>query len=100
MQITVDGTEYGIEVEPDMPLLWLLRDELGIYDPKYGCGIAACGACTVHLDGLAARPHGFRVRGGDSRMGIETLPCSTCHGQKTNPLPGGAPGAEPVTSRS
>ena len=55
MQITVDGTEYGIEVEPDMPLLWLLRDELGIHGPKYGCGIAACGACTVHLDGLAVR---------------------------------------------
>ncbi|MCK0167723.1 (2Fe-2S)-binding protein [Jannaschia sp. S6380] len=55
MQITVDGTPHDIEVEGDMPLLWLLRDELGYLGPKYGCGIAACGACTVHLDGLAVR---------------------------------------------
>ena len=55
MQITVNGTAHEIDVEPDMPLLWLLRDELGITGPKYGCGIAQCGACTVHVDGLAAR---------------------------------------------
>ncbi|MGB3554467.1 MAG: (2Fe-2S)-binding protein, partial [Jannaschia sp.] len=55
MELTVDGTRYEVEVEPDMPLLWLLRDELGIHGPKYGCGIARCGACTVHLDGLAVR---------------------------------------------
>ncbi|WP_179378684.1 (2Fe-2S)-binding protein [Jannaschia marina] len=55
MRLTVDGTEHELDVEPDMPLLWLLRDELGLHGPKYGCGIAACGACTVHLDGLAVR---------------------------------------------
>jgi len=55
MQITVDGTTHDLEVEAEMPLLWLLRDELGIHGPKYGCGIAQCGACTVHLDGLAVR---------------------------------------------
>jgi isoquinoline 1-oxidoreductase alpha subunit len=55
MRLTVNGTSHEIEVEPDMPLLWLLRDELGITGPKYGCGIAACGACTVHLDGVAVR---------------------------------------------
>lgn len=55
MKLTVDGTPRDLDVEPDMPLLWLLRDELGIHGPKYGCGISACGACTVHLDGLAVR---------------------------------------------
>ncbi len=55
MQLTVDGTLHEIDVEPDMPLLWVLRDELGLTGPKYGCGIAQCGACTVHLDGQAVR---------------------------------------------
>ncbi|MFT4784479.1 MAG: isoquinoline 1-oxidoreductase alpha subunit [Akkermansiaceae bacterium] len=55
MEIIVNGTGYNVDVEPDMPLLWVLRDELGITGPKYGCGIAQCGACTVHLDGVAVR---------------------------------------------
>ncbi|MGB3408299.1 MAG: (2Fe-2S)-binding protein [Jannaschia sp.] len=55
MRLTVNGTDHEIDVEDDMPLLWVLRDELGIHGPKYGCGIAHCGACTVHLDGLAVR---------------------------------------------
>ena len=55
MQITVNGTPHEVDVDPDMPLLWLLRDVLGITGPKYGCGIAMCGACTVHLDGIAVR---------------------------------------------
>lgn len=55
MQITVNGTQHEVDVEEDMPLLWVLRDELGITGPKYGCGIAQCGACTVHVDGMAVR---------------------------------------------
>lgn len=55
MRLTVNRVQYDIDVEPDMPLLWVLRDELGITGTKYGCGIAQCGACTVHLDGLAVR---------------------------------------------
>lgn len=55
MQIKVNGTEHTVDVEDDMPLLWVLRDELGITGPKYGCGIAQCGACTVHVDGVAVR---------------------------------------------
>jgi len=56
MKLSVDGTMHDLgEIEPDMPLLWALRDELGITCVKYGCGIAQCGACTVHLDGVAAR---------------------------------------------
>ena len=53
--LTVNGTEHLLEVEPDMPLLWALRETLGLTGTKFGCGIAACGACTVHLDGRAVR---------------------------------------------
>lgn len=55
MQFNVDGTIHDLDVEDDMPLLWVLRDEIGIKGVKYGCGIAQCGACTVHLDGVAVR---------------------------------------------
>lgn len=55
MRITVNGTTHELEVEPEMPLLWALRDELGVTGPKYGCGIGACGACTVHVDGKPVR---------------------------------------------
>lgn len=55
MKLTVNGTEHEVDVEPEMPLLWVLRDELNIKGPKYGCGIAQCGACTVHVDGMAVR---------------------------------------------
>ena len=55
MQLFVNGKEREVDVEDDMPLLWVLRDELGITGVKYGCGIAQCGACTVHMDGVAVR---------------------------------------------
>ena len=55
MQISVNGETHQVDVTPDMPLLWVLRDELGITGPKYGCGVAQCGACTVHVDGEAVR---------------------------------------------
>jgi isoquinoline 1-oxidoreductase alpha subunit len=55
MEISVNGEKRQIDVTLDMPLLWVLRDELGIMGPKYGCGIAQCGACTVHIDGMAVR---------------------------------------------
>lgn len=55
MKLKVNGVAYEADVEDDMPLLWVLRDELKIKGPKYGCGIAQCGACTVHLDGEAVR---------------------------------------------
>ena len=55
MQINVNGKSHELGVEPDMPLLWVLRDVLGMTGTKFGCGIAQCGACTVHLDGEAVR---------------------------------------------
>lgn len=61
MQITVNGTMRDVEAEPDTPLLWVLRDELGLMGTKYGCGIAQCGACTVHVDGMAARACQVRI---------------------------------------
>ena len=55
MKVRVNGTERTLEVDPEMPLLWALRDVLGLTGTKYGCGEALCGACTVHLDGHAVR---------------------------------------------
>jgi isoquinoline 1-oxidoreductase subunit alpha len=53
--LSVNGTERSFDGEEDMPLLWYLRDELGLTGTKFGCGVAQCGACTVHLDGSAVR---------------------------------------------
>ncbi|MCP3971752.1 MAG: (2Fe-2S)-binding protein [Rhodobacteraceae bacterium] len=53
MKITVNGNRHELDVSPDMPLLWVLRDELNVTGPKYGCGVAQCGACMVHVDGEA-----------------------------------------------
>ncbi|MEJ6390154.1 (2Fe-2S)-binding protein [Gymnodinialimonas ulvae] len=61
MQLTVNGDLLEIDVEPDMPLLWVLREELGLTGTKYGCGVAQCGACTVHIDGFAERSCQARV---------------------------------------
>lgn len=55
MKLTINGTEIEADVEPETPLLWVLRDALGMTGTKFGCGIAQCGACTVHLDGVPIR---------------------------------------------
>jgi isoquinoline 1-oxidoreductase alpha subunit len=55
VKLTVNGKPVELDVEPDMPVLWLLRDRLGLTGTKFGCGIAQCGACTVHVDGHARR---------------------------------------------
>jgi isoquinoline 1-oxidoreductase subunit alpha len=53
--VTVNGTQHQVDLEPDTPLLWALRDAVGLTGTKFGCGIAQCGACTVHINGQAMR---------------------------------------------
>ena len=59
--ITVNKKEYTVDVDPDMPLVWVLRDYAGLKGTKFGCGIAACGACTVHLNGKSVRSCQLRI---------------------------------------
>ena len=55
LELTVNGTTRQVDVEPEMPLLWVLRDELGLTGTKFGCGVASCGACTVEMGGVTVR---------------------------------------------
>ena len=55
LRLTINGKSHDVDVEPDVPLLWVIRDTIGMTGTKYGCGIAQCGACTVHIDGVATR---------------------------------------------
>jgi isoquinoline 1-oxidoreductase subunit alpha len=61
VNLAINGTAHAVEAEPDMPLLWALRDFLNLTGTKYGCGIAACGACTVHIDGQPVRSCQFPI---------------------------------------
>lgn len=71
MQITVNGQSHELDADPQMPLLWALRDHLGLMGTKYGCGIAQCGVCTVHMDGAAVRA--CQIRLGDVSGDITTI---------------------------
>jgi isoquinoline 1-oxidoreductase subunit alpha len=72
---TVNGRPQQVDVDPQTPLLWVLRDTLGLTGTKYGCGIAQCGACTVHVDGVAMRSCSVPVEGiaGQSVTTIEGI---------------------------
>jgi isoquinoline 1-oxidoreductase alpha subunit len=59
--LTINGKTFTLDVEPDTPLLWAIRENAGLTGTKYGCGIAQCGACTVHMDGVATRSCGISV---------------------------------------
>ena len=74
ISLTVNGTDHTLDLEPEMPLLWVLREALGLTGTKYGCGISACGACTVHLNGRAVRSC--------------TLPLSAAAGQRVTTIEG------------
>jgi isoquinoline 1-oxidoreductase subunit alpha len=63
ISLTVNGQKHDVDVDPETPLLWVLRDSLGLTGTKYGCGIAQCGACTVHVDGTAMRSCSIPVEG-------------------------------------
>ncbi len=67
IKLTINGTPREIDAEPDMPVLWVLRDLLGLTGTKYGCGEALCGACTVHLDGEAVRACVTPIRRAEGR---------------------------------
>ena len=75
MKISVNGKSHTLDVEPEMPLLWALRDELDIKGPKFGCGIAQCGSCTVLLNGEPVRSCNYPVSGaaGQKVITIEGL---------------------------
>ena len=60
-RLNINGQTHEVDVDPDTPLLWVLRDGLGLTGTKFGCGIAQCGACTVHIDGVATRSCGVVV---------------------------------------
>ena len=73
MELQVDGRRRTIEADGDTPLLWILRDELGITGVKFGCGIAMCGACTVHVDGAPRRACSLPVKLLDKHNEITTI---------------------------
>ena len=83
-KLRVNGQEHEVNVDPDMPLLWLLRDILGLVGTKYGCGIGQCGSCTVHLDGIAIRSCLVRVADVASQS-IKTIE-GLADGVKLHPL--------------
>jgi isoquinoline 1-oxidoreductase subunit alpha len=97
--LSINGEKHSVDAPPDMPLLWVLRDLLGLTGTKFGCGIAQCGACTVHLDGQAVRscvlpvsavgakaivtiegvgatPSGKKVQ--DAWLGVDVVQCGYC----------------------
>ena len=63
LRLNINGKDYDVDVEPETPLLWAIRENVGLTGTKYGCGIAQCGACTVHVDGVATRSCSFPVSG-------------------------------------
>ncbi|HZY20950.1 MAG TPA: 2Fe-2S iron-sulfur cluster-binding protein, partial [Beijerinckiaceae bacterium] len=72
-KLNVNGTVHTVEVEPDTPLLWVIREQLGMTGTKYGCGIAQCGACTVHIDGAATRSCSLPVSAVSESQKIVTI---------------------------
>ncbi len=79
VSLTVNERRYDLDIEPEMPLLWAIRDVIGLTGTKFGCGIAQCGACTVHLDGVPIRSC--------------TTPASTAAGKRVTTIEGLSPDA-------
>ena len=66
-RLTINGTMHEVDADPDTPLLWAIREWAGLMGTKYGCGIAQCGACTVHVDGVAVRSCSLPVRAAEGK---------------------------------
>jgi isoquinoline 1-oxidoreductase alpha subunit len=79
IKLNVNGRTHEVDVEPEMPLLWVLRDHLDLHGAKYGCGISLCGACTVHLDGEPVRSCGLPVAAAAGKR-IVTIEGLAAHG--------------------
>jgi len=79
--LTINGTSHEVDVEPETPLLWVIRDTIGLTGTKFGCGIAQCGACTVHLNGEATRSCSVAVSDavGTEIVTIEGLSADSSH---------------------
>ena len=67
-QLMINGKPVDADVEPDTPLLWVIRENIGLTGTKYGCGIAQCGACTVHIDGVAVRSCSVQAREAENKQ--------------------------------
>ena len=71
--LTVNGKKTKVDVEPDMPLLWVIRDFVGLKGTKYGCGMAQCGACTVHIDGQSTRSCQVQISTLSKKSNVTTI---------------------------
>jgi isoquinoline 1-oxidoreductase alpha subunit len=81
-KLNINGRTHDVEVEPDTPLLWVIREQVGLTGTKYGCGVAQCGACSVHIDGAVQRSCAIRVgelRETDRIVTIEGLSPNSSH---------------------
>jgi isoquinoline 1-oxidoreductase alpha subunit len=81
-RLNVNGKTYDVDVAPDTPLLWAIRENVGLTGTKFGCGIAQCGACTVHIDGVATRSCSFPVSAAEGKQ-ITTIEGLAQNGKHT-----------------
>src|SRR5436853_2438328 len=68
VRLNINGKDHNVDVDPNTPLLWAIREWVGLTGTKYGCGIAQCGACTVHVDGVATRSCSFPVNAAEGKQ--------------------------------
>ncbi|MEY3652996.1 MAG: hypothetical protein RL739_1166, partial [Pseudomonadota bacterium] len=83
LKLSINGKSHQVDVEPEMPLLWVLRDQLGMTGTKFGCGIAQCGACTVHVNGEPMRSCSYPV---SAAVGSQVLTIEGLSKDGTHPV--------------